>query len=101
MLANQGAANRLPMGRIPNPVACNLAYDTGYGAHAVLLPILTTCWPVRWQAAAAMGGSVLVRGVGGLAGRSLTGVRSSPSVAWLREREVLDLVQIMQAALLR
>ena len=36
VLANQGAANRLfPMGRIPNPIARNLAYDTPTGQRAV------------------------------------------------------------------
>lgn len=99
VLANQGAANRLfPMGRIPNPIARNLAYDTGYGAArgAVTNPDDPLAGALA-GGGLAMGGSVLGQGVGGLAGRGLTGVRSSPSVAWLRERGVTPtLGQIMR-----
>lgn len=99
VLANQGAANRLfPMGRIPNPIARNLAYDTSYGT--IRGAVSNPDDPLAGALAGgglAMGGSVLGQGVGGLAGRGLTGVRSSPSVAWLRERGVTPtLGQIMR-----
>ena len=87
------------MGRILNPIARNLAYDTGYGAArgAVTNPPDDPRAGALAGGGLAMGGSVLGQGVGGLAGRGPTGVRSSPSVAWLRERGVTPtLGQIMR-----